>query len=46
MFSLLTLGRASFNFPILTEKERQLMKVVIGGRSSFKEAGFEVLRLL
>jgi hypothetical protein len=35
-FSNLTLDRVPFNFPTLTEKERQLMETIIGGRSTLE----------
>jgi hypothetical protein len=45
-FPNLTLGRSLYNFPTLTEEERQLIKAIIGERSRNEEAGLEVVRLL
>jgi hypothetical protein len=36
VFSNLTLDRVPFNFPTLIEKKRQLMKTIIGGRSTLE----------
>lgn len=46
VFTNLTLSWAPFNFPTLIEKERQLIKAIIGGRSGIKKASLNVMRLL
>jgi hypothetical protein len=46
VFSNLTLSRAPFSFPTLTEEERQFIEVYVGGRSFLDETGLEVMRQL
>jgi hypothetical protein len=37
IFFCLALGQNLFSFPILTNKERQLMEAVVGGRKGLRE---------
>lgn len=46
VFSNLTLSRNPFDFPLLTDKERQLMKDMVRGKIGFIEANLEVDRVL
>jgi hypothetical protein len=38
-FFCLALSQNLFNFPILTNKERQLMEAVVSGRKDLRETG-------
>ena len=46
VFSNLALSRNPFDFPLLTDKERQLMKDTMRGKIGFIEADLEVDRVL
>lgn len=46
VFANLILDRAPYIFPTLSEEEKQVIKVIFGGRSNLKVNGLEVVRSL
>jgi hypothetical protein len=46
IFSNLALGCNPFDFPTMTNKERQFIEAMVGGRMCLKEVGLEVVRTL
>jgi hypothetical protein len=46
VFAQMVLGRSPFDFHILAEEERNLMKALVGEKTSFEKAGLEMVRML